>query len=124
MSHCSWGSSTYASNTPNTALVAFRWTAGTDTNWQAYVGTSNIANTILDTGVAPSFTASTLFEIINVGGTSTNYKFLLNGTLVASISSTLPAASENYGQLLFCADNLNTANVCSATFFWSTLMLK
>jgi len=34
------------------------------------------------------------------------------------------AASENYGQLLFCADNLNTANVCSATFFWSTLMLK
>jgi len=119
-----FGSPTYASNTPNTALVGFRWTAGTDTNWQAYCGVSSGSNTIVDIGVAPSFTASTLFEIINVGGTSTNYKFLLNGSLDASISSTLPTASENFGQLLFCADNLNTANVCSATFFWSTLMLN
>jgi len=53
----------------------------------------------------------------------TAFKFLINGVLVATISTTMPAASDLYGTGVI-VDNKNTATAVGVTLFHSTLMLK
>jgi hypothetical protein len=82
---------------------------------------TNSANrTVVDTGVTPITTASTLFEILNPNGATTAFKFYINGTLVATISTNLPTAANQFGQF-WCADNKNTATAVGAGFYWDQL---
>jgi hypothetical protein len=118
-----FGTAAYSTNTPNTTYCMFRYSAGTDTTIKAACGTSSAAQTIADTTVAVDTTASHLYEITNVGGATTSFNFLIDGTVRATISTTLPTAATNYG-MLAVGDNQNTATAIGFTFFNSTIVLK
>lgn len=101
---------------------AFRFSAGTDTTIKAICGTSNgsiATQTVVDTLVAPSTTASKLFEVAVNG---TNSDFYIDGVLVASIASAL--TSTNLVRPFWWGDNQNTANVASATWFDMRITFK
>lgn len=89
---------------PNTSIIGFRFVQGTDTNWQAYVGTTSAAGhyTVVDTGIA----VNTNFHqfIINVDS-SGNYTFYIDGVLVATIaagSAGIPATTTGLYLMLYC----------------------
>lgn len=110
----------FATNTPNTGYVGFRFCSGTDTHWKAVTGTSNVNQTVTDTGVAFSASPSTLFQILpNIAGTSID--FYINGTNVATnttniISGNAPVAIFGTG------DNQNTNSSAQAiTFCYSII---
>lgn len=111
----SLGTTTFANQTPNTIYAAFRYTAGTDTHYQAACGTATANQTIVDTGVSLDTTLPHLFEIVPGPGLS-NWYFYIDGALVATISSNLPVASNRLGAY-WTADNLNTANTTLATHY-------
>lgn len=70
---------------PNTTIWGFRYVQGTDTHWQAYVGTSNVAFTATDTGITPD---TTLFhEYFVAKNSSGNLDYYIDGTRVATITS-------------------------------------
>ncbi len=79
---------------PNFAMVAFRFTSGTDTHWMAVTQTSgapgNPNQTVVDTGVTPSLTASHEFEIVPSSG---SILFYIDGAKVATSSTFVPATS-------------------------------
>jgi hypothetical protein len=69
--------------------------------------------------IAPNFGAQ-LFEIINTGS---SFKFLINGVVKGTISSTMPSASDVHGTAAI-VDNKNTATAVGCTLWYSTLMLR
>jgi hypothetical protein len=73
---------------------AFRYsTAAGDTKWQA-VTFNGAADTVTDTGI--TVTTDTRYQFaIDYGSFATNIKFYINGTLVATNTATLPAATAN-----------------------------
>jgi hypothetical protein len=111
----------YFADVPTVPTMAFRWSQGTDTNWKAFVGTG-AAQTIVDTGIAPSTTASHVFEIAFDG---TNVRFYIDAALVATISSNVPTASSTLGNSSFVGgciyDNKNSIN--NAGILFSTLRI-
>jgi hypothetical protein len=88
----------FATDTPTSNMIAWRWSAGTDTNWQAYVGSGTPL--IVDTGVIPDTTASHVFEIQFSGG---NALFYYDGVLKATVSTS--AVTGNLRSVL-TADNI------------------
>jgi hypothetical protein len=112
---CGSGNSAYTSDTPNRNYCAFRFSTTTDTTWKAVCATSNVAQTVVDTGVAINTSASVLFEIIT---TPTSAAFSINGTTVATITTNLPSASLAIADG-FQADNKNSNTAQSVAFFWS-----
>lgn len=85
----SGGATVMGSDTPSATsaakYIAFRWSAGTDTNWQCCYGdgTSDFCS---DTGIAPVNDASTA-TTFTVRPSGANYIFLINGTQVCSLAS-------------------------------------
>lgn len=114
---CTSGNSTYTSDTPNRSYCAFRFSTTTDTTWKAACGTSNVLQTVVDTGVTPVTSSSTVFEIFP-GSTSTT--FYINGSLVATIATNQPTSTApvSFG---FQGDNKNTATAETVVFFWDQL---
>lgn len=104
---------TLASDFPTSvSMCAFRFSAGTDTNWQA-ICCDGSTQTIVNTGVAPDHTNSQLFDIYFDG---TNVYFFINRTQVAKISTHLPVTST----VLTSAntvDNKNTANAVTIQLY-------
>lgn len=118
------GNSAFASDAPNLQYCSFRFSSGTDTTWKASCATSSAAQTIVDTGVAPSTTASFIWEITFTPlFAPTQANFFINGAPVATISTNLPATSAglSYG---FMSDNKNTATAGSVTGFWTQAFEK
>ena len=109
----------WVSDTPNTNYAAFRWSSAVDTNIQAVVATDNTHQTVVDTGIAPNTTNTGLFEIAWAGAA---FKFFINGTLVATISTNLPATSTLMIPFLSC-DNNNTATKVTFSFEYFQLTL-
>jgi len=111
----------YFADVPTVPTMAFRWSQGTDVNWKAFVGTG-AAQTIVDTGIAPSTTASHVFEIAFDG---TNVRFYVDASLVATINSNVPTASSTLGNSSFVGgciyDNKNSIN--NAGILFSTLRI-
>jgi hypothetical protein len=115
----------YATNTPNTSALAFRYSAGTDTHWQAVSINAGTA-TVVDTGVAPN-TSPHLFEIA-AAASGTGYNYYIDGALVGVITTNLPsvtAQASNTETILFWAgDNENTATAISGTSYWTSMSEK
>lgn len=108
------GSSIMATDTPAQNVIGFRYSSGV-TNWQAYCGTDATHQTVVDTGVAPDTSHSQLFEFKQDGS---SVYFYINGTLVATISTNVPASSNACG-LSVLADNKNTANNSTFAVAWT-----
>ena len=115
------GSAALATDTPIRVYAAFRFSAGTDSVIQAVCGTSNVAQTVASTGVSVDTSASKMFEIAWVAGT--RFRFYIDGSVVATITTNLPSASTRFGTF-WCCDNLNSATAVGATFYSSHLALK
>lgn len=92
--------SVFFSNTPAANFVGFRFstTAG-DTAWQAVCQTGSGNQTVVSTGVTPNSSTPQVLEVVptNSGATVT---FYINGILVATISTTVPATSVAMASIL------------------------
>jgi hypothetical protein len=109
------GNASMATDTPNRPVVGFRYSAGTDTAWQAYVGTTSSLYTAVSTGVAIDLTAPHNFSVIWNG---VAYVFLIDSVQVATISTNLPSATALGTFMFWCGDNKNTATSIAGTFYW------
>jgi hypothetical protein len=70
---------------PNATIWGFRYAAGTDTNWKAYVSTSNVNFTATDTGVAVS---GSVFHRFNMARNSLGgIDYYIDDAKVATIAS-------------------------------------
>jgi hypothetical protein len=114
------GSAALASDTPNRNYAMFRFSAGTDSTIKAVCGTSSATQTVVDTGVSVSTSASKLFEI---AWTASTFTFFIDGVQVAQITTNIPGTSTRFGTLV-CADNKNTATAVGFTFYNSMLILR
>lgn len=110
-------SAVFASDTPNRNYCMFRYSSTTDTTLKAVCATSNAAQTVVDTGIAPDTTLPQLFQINN---RTSAVDFYINGTLVATVSSNIPAGATRIVPF-WCSDNKNTATAVGAGFFYMTL---
>ena len=115
-----FGTTGYAADSPNKSTIGFRYSAGTDTNWQAVVCTANGgsgAQTTVNTGV-PADTNSHLFEFApNAAGTSIT--FFIDHASVATISTNIPPVGNGGNSVMtmfWVGDNKNTNNAMNATF--------
>jgi len=115
----------YATNTPNTSALAFRYSAGTDTFWQAVSINAGTA-TVTSTGVVPN-TSPHLVEIAAVTSGS-GYNYYIDGTLVATITTNLPSVTSgpsNTQTIIFWAgDNENTSTAIAGTSYWMSMSEK
>lgn len=96
------------SNTPAANVIAFRWNSDTDSHIQAVCQTDATHQTIVDTGVTVVADAIHLFEIVPQSGGS-SIKFYIDGNLVATISTNVPA---NTTAMTWCftVDGLNSGS--------------
>ena len=115
-----FGTAAYSTDTPNFPAVYFRYSSGTDSTWKAVCCVDSAHQSVSDTGIAVDTVNSQLFDI---AAFASGYRFYINGTLVATITTNLPSASDLWGTLLG-ADNKNTANAVSATLWYSTIVTK
>jgi hypothetical protein len=114
----------YATNAPNTSGLAFRYSAGTDTHWQA-MSIAAGSQTVVDTGITPN-TSPHIFEIAaNIGG---GYNYYIDGNLVATITTNLPSvnsqASLTETIVFWAGDNENTATAIAGTSYWMAMTGK
>jgi hypothetical protein len=91
-------------------VVAFRYSAGTDTTWQAYTNASGtvISPVVTDTLIAPETTVSHLFEI---GFDGVNVLFFIDSVQVASVATGLPPTSQGLGSIQHLDNQGSSANV-------------
>jgi hypothetical protein len=92
----------FATDTPTPNMIAWRYSSGTDTHWQAYVGNSG-SQTLVDTGITPDTTLSHVFEIQFSGG---NALFYYDGVLKATISTS--GQTNNFRSLLTVDNAVNS----------------
>lgn len=119
------GTTAYAADIPNKSTIGFRFSAGTDTHWQAVAAVAGGSQTTVDTGVTPD-TSVHLFEM-TTNSTGTSVFYFIDGTLVATISTNLPPPASNgdsWGSRFFTGDNKNTATAISLTFYSMVTALK
>ena len=118
-------STAYAADTPNKTTLGFRYSAGTDTHWQAVSANAGGSQTTVDTGVTPDTNPHTWEMTTNAAGTAVN--FLIDGAVVATITTNLPIpanAQDSFGDMFWTADNENTANAVSAIFYFMQISHK
>jgi hypothetical protein len=124
----------YATDTPNKSTVGFRYSAGTDTTWQAVsitAGASSGAQTTVSTTVAIDTNPHT-FEVVPViaAGALTAYNYLIDHIQVATISTNLQtgignaSACDGFAMMFWTGDNKNTANVVSGSFYYMMMPLR
>jgi hypothetical protein len=115
LTSCAQGSvhSTFYTNTPNTNFIGFRWSAGTDTNIQAMCGTDSSHITLVDTGIS-AVTSRHTFEFVPASATSV--KFYIDGTLVATVSTNVPANTVAMSSI--CTMDLNNSGSSNGYINW------
>ena len=115
---------TFNSNTPVANFVGFRYSSGTDTTIKAICQTSSSSQTIVDTGVVPTFsTTPQVFEIVptELGSVIT---FYINGSLVATVSTNVPTNSTPLGSLVvFDGQGTFSTNVGINLFYLYFLLI-
>jgi hypothetical protein len=117
----------YFTDTPTSNTIGFRYSAGTDTHWQAVAITAGGSSTLVDTGITPD-TSPHLFGVaMNVD--STALIFLIDNAVVANISTNIPPTgtanpSDSYASIFTSGDNKNTATACAFTIYGIHLALR
>ncbi len=114
------GVAVYATDTPNANIIGFRYSAGTDSTIACVCQTDNTHQTVVSSGVSVDTSNLVYFEIAWDG---TNAKFYINGALVATINTNVPATSQGIGPF-FVVDNKNTANAITMDVSRITLSMK
>ncbi len=109
----------FATDTPNTGYVAFRFSSTTDTTWKAVTGTSNVAQTVTNTGVAFTAAPSTVFQIV-LNSTATSIGFYINGTLAATNTTNIIGGNTPVA-IFGTGDNKNVASLPTITFCYATI---
>lgn len=118
-------STAYANDTPNKTTLGFRFSAGTDTHWQAVSINAGGSQTTVDTGITPD-TNVHLFEM-TTNATGTSVFFLIDALLVATITTNLPIVantSNSWGNMFWSGDNKNTNTAISGTQYGWNIALK
>lgn len=111
----------FNTDTPAANFVGFRWSSTTDTNIVAICQTSSSTQTVVSTGVAFSSTPL-LFEIVPLSN-GTIITFYINGVLVATISTNVPATTVPLGSIImFDGKNNGGTNAGTNTFYWYALL--
>lgn len=117
------GTTRYAADAPNATTIGFRFSAGTDTHWQAVTsvaGASVPSQTFVDTGISPD-TNIHLFEMITSAASTTIY-YYIDSVLVATISTNIPNpanTADSWGDWFWTGDNKNSSTAISATrYYW------
>jgi hypothetical protein len=120
------GGTAFATDTPNHTFIAFRYSAGTDTHWQAATMPVGGAMSLVDTGVTPDTNPHVFEMVTNAAGTSIT--FLIDGVAKATISTNLPNPAagngDGFGSPFWSADNKNTATAVGGTFYWAMESFK
>jgi hypothetical protein len=114
------GTAKWATDTPNSSLIGFRYSNGTDTTWQAVGLTTGGSQTTTDTTIAID-TNPHLFEITY---DCTTARYYIDNVLKASLTTNLPACTAINAAPFWSGDNKNNANTVSGTMYWHTLSLK
>jgi hypothetical protein len=114
------GNTKFATNTPNSTSLAFRYSSGTDSFWQAAACITGGSQTFVSTGI-PLDANKHYFEITY---DLTTARFFIDHVLVASIVTNVPPSNYNNMVQFWTGDNQNTVNAISATFYYMTLALK
>jgi hypothetical protein len=113
------GAAITSSDTPNGSYVAFRFSATTDATIKAVCATSNVNQTVVNTGISVDTTNPQLFEFAWDG---TNVNFYINGALVAQISTNVPSSA--LLGLMTSGDNKNTNTVLTCDIDYVILAMK
>ena len=123
------GTTAYASDSPNKTTIGFRYSAGTDTNWQAVVCNASVGGgtqTTVDTGVAIDTTNPHIFDFApNSTGTAIN--FLIDYQLKVTISTNIPPTGnggDSQMSLFWVGDNKNTNSQVTGTFYYLQISEK
>jgi hypothetical protein len=103
-----------ATDTPNFAVAAFRYSSTTDTTYKAVLATSSANLTATDTTVAVDTSKTKLFEITYDG---TNWNFWIDSVLKVTTNTNTPANTTLLNGV-YSADNKNSANTATASFNW------
>lgn len=93
---------------PALNICAFRYDSTADTNFQCYASTDASHFTAVDSGV-PADTANHDFAMVVSNGGAT-VKFYIDGNLVGTISTNLPATNQSLSEGAWM-DNVGTSNV-------------
>jgi hypothetical protein len=118
-------STAYASNSPNKNTIGFRYSAGTDTYWQAVICTAGGSQTTTSTNVLPD-TNIHLFQI-SPNSTGTAFTFYIDNNSVATISTNIPPTGNGGNSVMtffWSGDNENTATSVAANFYWMQVAMK
>jgi hypothetical protein len=115
----------FATDTPNSNTIAFRFSSTTDTTFKAVACVAGGACTVTDTGVTAD-TSPHLFEMaMNSAGNSVNY--FIDSALKATISTNLPtaiASADGQADIFWTADNKNNVSSPNATVYSMQFSLK
>lgn len=115
-----------ATDTPTRGLIGFRYSATTDTNWQAVACLTAGTCTLVNTGKAID-TSEHFFEMATTGTVVT---YFIDGAVVATISTNVPAANlgtganGSTGGMFWVGDNKNTATSISGTMYYMSIARK
>lgn len=115
------GSTAFATDTPNQPFVGFRFSATTDTAWQAVTVKNTSGNTTVSTTAIAIDTNIHNFEILWNG---TAYLFWIDNSQVASISTNLPTPTASGTIMFWSGDNKNSATAISGNFYHMMQSLK
>jgi hypothetical protein len=114
----------FPTNTPSANFIGFRFSAGTDTHLVAVCQTDSTHQTIVDTGISPTLSASPqLFEVIPTSS-GTVINFYINKSLVATISTNVPAASTPMGSFIVFDGQANVTSNASTNIFYLYALLN
>ena len=119
------GTTKLATDIPNSSLLGFRASGGTDSNFQAVAISAGVGHTVVDTGI-PIDTAIHLFEMIP-NSTGTSVAYFIDGNQVATISATLPAVSstpDSLASMFWTGDNKNSNTAVSANYWYMAMSHK
>jgi hypothetical protein len=115
----------FATDSPNSNTIAFRYSSGTDTTFKAVSCVAAGSCTVTDTAVTAD-TSPHLFELTtNPAGTSIQY--FIDHLLVATITTNIPPAlgtSDGLVDIFWTGDNKNNNLSPSATFYMAQFSLK
>jgi len=116
------GTTGFSTDTPNQKFIGFRYSAGTDTTWQACVGVDSVNQECSDTGTTAGTTDTLLFEM---SYHTTGVDFNISGQPAGTVGqvTTLPPQS-TLVHMAVIADNKNTNNSAQFTIQYMTLTLQ
>lgn len=116
--------SAFNTNTPAANFIGFRYSAGTDVDIVAVCQTDAAHQTIVSTGIAPTFSVTPqVFEIVPTDSGAT-ITFYIDGVLVATIATTVPPASIAMGSLVVLDGQDNVGSVAEFHLFYLYILLN